>query len=173
MALTVGRWVGHRAVNYVATVPGARGLAVAWVAEFSTAMVLMVVVTGANRSNRLRPYTGWFAGALVAVYITFEAPLSGMSMNPARTLASAVFANVWTGCWVYLTAPLLGMLAGIEVWRALARAVGGSRPCGKFVHGRQCFVRCECGCGTRVNRGHASHVTAIRCEGQPVHSRNS
>jgi aquaporin Z len=143
MATLVGRWVGHRAVNYVATVPGVHGLAVAWVAEFVISMGLMVVVMGVNRSERLRPYTGWFAGGLVVVYITFEAPLSGMSMNPARTVASAVFAHAWAGWWVYLTAPLLGMLGGIEVWRWVTAGRGAA--CGKFSHGAECFVRCSCG----------------------------
>jgi aquaporin Z len=43
--------------------------------------------TGLYFSNhhRLDGYTGLFAGLLVATYITLEAPLSGMSMNPART----------------------------------------------------------------------------------------
>jgi aquaporin Z len=173
MAVPGGRWVGHREVNYAATLPGASGLLVAWVAEFVISMGLMIVVTGVNRSERLRPYTGWFAGSMVAVYITIEAPLSGMSMNPARTLASAVFANVWTGWWVYLTAPLLGMLGGIEVWRVLARGVGGTRPCGKFVHAGQCFLRCECGRGgQRAIPERAGHVRGIGCEGQAVHSRS-
>jgi len=56
------------------------------------------------------------AGILVATYITFTAPLSGMSMNPARTFGSALPAHVWTHLWIYCTAPLLGMLAAAEVF---------------------------------------------------------
>ena len=51
-----------------------------------------------------------YAGALVATYIMVEAPLSGMSMNPARTLASAAPAGVWDAVWIYFIAPPLGML---------------------------------------------------------------
>ena len=63
--------------------------------------------------------TGLCAGALVATYITVEAPFSGMSMNPARTCGSGLSAGVWTGFWIYLIAPLLGMLSAAELylWR--------------------------------------------------------
>lgn len=148
MAWLAGRWVGHPEVRYVATLPGAWGAGVAWVGEFAIAGLMMAVVTGVNRVARLRRYTGWFAGGLVAVYITVEAPLSGMSMNPARTFASAMVGGVWMGWWVYLTAPLLGMLCGIEGWRW----VGRGRVCGKFSHAGQCFVRCDCEQRRKGNR---------------------
>jgi len=54
-------------------------------------------------------FTGLITGLLVAAFITFEAPLSGMSMNPARTFGSAVVGQVWTGLWIYFTAPVLAM----------------------------------------------------------------
>jgi hypothetical protein len=46
---------------------------------------------------------------LVACFVTFEAPLSGMSMNPARSLASAAPAGLWQHFWIYVLAPVLGM----------------------------------------------------------------
>src|SRR5436309_2716596 len=52
---------------------------------------------------------GSTAGALVATYITLEAPFSGMSMNPARTFGSAFVGHLWTGLWIYFTAPVLAM----------------------------------------------------------------
>jgi aquaporin Z len=61
-------------------------------------------------------WTGFFAGALVVTYITFESPLSGMSLNPARTLGSAVPSMTWTALWVYFVAPPLGMLTAAEVY---------------------------------------------------------
>jgi aquaporin Z len=50
------------------------------------------------------------------LYITLEAPPSGMSMNPARTLASAVPAQHWTALWIYFAAPILGMLSAAELY---------------------------------------------------------
>jgi aquaporin Z len=54
---------------------------------------------------------------LVATYISVDAPFSGMSMNPARTFASAAASGIWTSVWVYFTAPILGMLAAAELFQ--------------------------------------------------------
>jgi aquaporin Z len=143
MALVLGRWVTDPSVNYAATRPGLYGPVVAWIGEFSIAMVLMTVVMAVNKVPRLAPYTGFFAAGLVLTYITFEAPISGMSMNPARTFSSAVNAGQFMGLWIYFTAPLAGMLTGIELHRALG---GRHQLCGKFSHSRtvDCHVRCRC-----------------------------
>lgn len=144
VALVAGMWLRHPRVNVVATVPGARGVGVAWIAEFAIAFVLMNVVMTVNKVRELARFTGVFAGALVAVYITLEAPLSGMSMNPARTVASAFVAQVWTGLWIYFTAPVLGMLAAVEAQRLVSRHP--HRLCGKLSHSRRaiCIFKCDC-----------------------------
>jgi aquaporin Z len=106
------------AVSYAVTVPGAGGAGVAFTAELAIAFVLMIVVLTVSNRPHLNRFTGLCAGALVASYIVLEAPLSGMSLNPARTVGSAVHAQVWTALWVYVTAPLLGMLAAAQVYAA-------------------------------------------------------
>jgi aquaporin Z len=130
----------HPTVNYVVTAPGRSGVAIAFVAEAVIAFGLMTMVLTTSSAVRLARFTGLFAGLLVAAYITVEAPLSGMSMNPARSLASAVPAATWTGFWVYLTAPPLGMLAAAEVHRWRRRPV----LCAKLDHQtrRRCIFRC-------------------------------
>lgn len=102
----------HPAVRFVATVPGDKGFTVAFLAELFISLLLISTVLRLSNHKSLAPYTGYAAGLLVALFITFEAPLSGMSMNPARTFGSAVEGNIWTGWWIYFTAPLLGMLGG-------------------------------------------------------------
>ncbi len=109
-AIMLGNIIAAPTVNYVATVPGREGVLAAFVAEVVIAFILMSVVLTASNTERLAKYTGLFAGALVATFITFEAPLSGMSMNPARTLASALPGQIWNGLWVYFTAPVIGMM---------------------------------------------------------------
>jgi aquaporin Z len=105
---------------------------------------MISTVLAVNKRPRLAPFTGFVAAGLVFLYITFEAPLSGMSLNPARTLGSAIVANIWTGWWIYLTAPVLGMLAGIELHRLFGRE--HQRLCGKLSHSRHisCFIQCNC-----------------------------
>jgi aquaporin Z len=116
VAVFLSRELADPAVRYVVTVPGPSGPWVALVAEFLIAFLLMSVVLHASNHHHLNRYTGLFAGVLVATYITLEAPFSGMSMNPARTLGSAVSADLWKSYWIYLTSPPLGMLTAAELY---------------------------------------------------------
>lgn len=141
--LVLGRLIAHPNVNYVVTVPGPGGQFVAFAAELTITFVLMSVVLRVSNSARLARYTGLFSGALVMAYISIEAPLSGMSMNPARTLASAVPAHVWTAIWIYFTAPPVGMLLAAE---AYLRLNGSQRVfCAKLHHhnDKRCIFRCN------------------------------
>jgi aquaporin Z len=115
-ATILAAWVSHPSVNYVVTHPGMGGIAAAFFAEVVIAFILMSVILRVSNSARWHRLTGLCAGILVAAYITLEAPISGMSMNPARTLASALPARHWTALWVYFTAPLLGMFLAAEVY---------------------------------------------------------
>jgi aquaporin Z len=116
--LLLGQILAHRSVSYVVTVPGPAGVGVAFMAETAIACGMMLMVLYATNTPRLARYTGLFAGIMVALYITFEAPLSGMSINPARTVASAVPSGIWTQGWIYFAAPVLGMFAAVEIYRA-------------------------------------------------------
>lgn len=115
-AAVLGHTLAEPPVHYVVTMPGMRGAGVAFVAELAITFILMSMILRVTNTPRLARYTGVCAGTLVAIYISLEAPLSGMSMNPARTLASALPAQAWTAFWVYCTAPPLGMLLAAEVY---------------------------------------------------------
>jgi aquaporin Z len=115
-ATVLSRWVSHPSVNYVTTRPGMAGISAAFFGEVVIAFILMSVILRVSNDARLHKLTGLCAGALVATYITIEAPISGMSMNPARTFASAVPAHHWQALWLYFTAPLIGMLSAAEVY---------------------------------------------------------
>jgi aquaporin Z len=123
-------------VGAVATLPGPGGTLTAFAAELAISFALMSVVLALGRSPRLGRYTGLVVGAIVALYITFEAPLSGMSMNPARTLASAIPVRSWQGLWIYFTAPLAGMLLAAEVH---VRTTTRRRGCAKLCHRFPCI----------------------------------
>ena len=141
-AAALGNSIADPSVNYAVTVPGRGGSGVAFLAEFLISFGLMSVVLVATNTDRLSRFTGLFAGALVAAYISVEAPLSGMSMNPARTFGSALPAQLWTALWVYFTAPLLGMLLAAE---AYLRVKGAHQVfCAKLHHhnDKRCIFRC-------------------------------
>jgi aquaporin Z len=135
--------VAHPAINYVTTRPGETGLLAAFVAECGISFILITVVLRVSNTTQMARYTPLFAGVLLATYITVEAPLSGMSMNPARTFSSALAAQLWASLWIYFTAPPLGMLVAAEVycWQKGTHAVR----CAKLHHhnDKRCIFRCD------------------------------
>ncbi len=158
---------GHPEVNYAVTAPGPRGAPIAWVAEFMISMVMMMMVLLTSNHAATAPYTGLLAGLLVSIYITLEAPLSGMSMNPARSLASAVAARAWRGLWVYFTAPPLGMLAAAALYTSTP---GGAVFCAKLDHPHdgRCIFNCSIGAmpGRAANRPAAARIPDERRPGR-------
>ena len=142
VAAAAGRAFSDPPVSYAATLPGTGGAGVAFAAELAISLGLMLTVLTFAVSARFARFTGLAAGCLVAIYIAFESPLSGMSMNPARSFASAALAMQWQHFWIYVTAPLLGMLTAAQLFLAL-RGVGRA-PCAKLLH--PLGVRCiHCG----------------------------
>lgn len=125
-----GKFLADPAINYVSTVPGSRGAVLAFGGEIVISFILMTIVLAVSNTEKLARFTGLFAGACVAAFITFEAPLSGMSMNPARSFSSTFLPQLWTTLWIYFLAPPMGMLLAAGVHVKLKRPVA----CAKLHH---------------------------------------
>ncbi len=153
--------VAHPSVNYVATLPGPAGVRVAFLAEASISFMLVtVVLVFTNRSEALARWTGVVAGLCVAGFVTFESPISGMSMNPARTLGSALVPHLWNSLWIYFTAPPLGMLVAAELFVRLKVRVA----CAKYHHqNRSRCIFCEYQTSRKLlqNRGEFSQPKPV------------
>lgn len=130
VAAFAGKLLADPIVNYAPTVPGPNGAGVAFFAETLISFILVAMVLTVSNFQRIARFTGLFAGFCVATFIVFESPYSGMSMNPARTLASAILPGIWTALWVYFLAPTLGMLAAATAYLSLDRSVA----CAKYHH---------------------------------------
>jgi aquaporin Z len=130
VAAAAGHLLANPSVNYVATLPGTGGPGAAFLGEVAISFVLMCVVLIVSNTRRFARFTGLLAGACVAVFITFEAPISGMSMNPARTFGSAVLPHLWDSLWIYFLAAPLGMLVAAALYLRLKHVVG----CAKLHH---------------------------------------
>lgn len=128
-------------VNYVVTAPGKPGVLVAFILEVVIAFAMMtMVLTTANRP-KLSKYTGAIAGLFVMTYVIVSGPVSGFSMNPARTIASAIPAMQFHAFWIYMTAPFIGMFAAA----AFYKRVNGAVYCAKMHHSNsyRCIFNCE------------------------------
>jgi aquaporin Z len=118
-AAALGKLLAQPTVEYAVTVPGLGGTVGAFGAEVFMAALLMGVVLWTSNRSRWEYWTSYLVGALIVNYIFFFAPVSGFSINPARTVGSAVFAGVWTAWWVYFVAPMFGMLGVAELYLRL------------------------------------------------------
>lgn len=79
----------------------------ALVMEIGLTFVLVLTVLRVAKGPQAA-YTGWIVGALVAVEALFAGPLTGASMNPARSLGPALIEGHFESLWVYLLAPFVG-----------------------------------------------------------------
>lgn len=116
VAAMLGDFFTQAPVNYAITRPGLGGELLAFIVEVLMSFVLMLMILFTSNSQSLSNMTGVLSGILLAIYIPVATPISGMSINPARTFASALPAQEWTGLWIYFVAPPLAMLLAAQLY---------------------------------------------------------
>jgi aquaporin Z len=115
-AFIAGEVIADPNVQYAATYPGPTGSSFAALGEFAISFLQMTAVLWLSNHARFSRLTGLIAGTLVSLYIAFESPFSGMSMNPARTFGSALPSGIWQGFLIYLVVPPIAMLLAAQVF---------------------------------------------------------
>ncbi|MCY7348647.1 MAG: aquaporin [Pyrinomonadaceae bacterium] len=127
LKFALGGWFAHPLIDFGITKPMPPHDSVsAFVAEFIISFVLMFVVLIFISSKRLEKYAAVVTGVLIALYLIFELPFSGMSLNPARSFAAAFAANEWEHLWIYFVAPPAAMLLAAEIFeRVKTTALAG------------------------------------------------
>ncbi len=123
------RWMFPSHHTLGATIPVGE-LSTSWGLEFFLTLTLMAVVLSVSTGSRERgAFAGVAVGALIALEAMFAGPISGASMNPARSFAPALVSGKLEFVWIYLTAPVLGSIIGVLVHRL----IHGSNPDGTQV----------------------------------------
>ena len=112
-------WFSHPDIHYNTTIPieVPHGWALALAAEILISAALMLVLLWALHSPKRKPWAGALAGLTLAVFVVVEAPLSGMSLNPARTLGTPVAAGTGPGLWLYFVGPFGAMWATAALYQ--------------------------------------------------------
>ncbi|CAN1847332.1 Aquaporin NIP1-2 [Linum perenne] len=88
-----------------------------FVVEFIITFYLMFVISGVATDNRaIGELAGLAVGSTVLLNVMFAGPISGASMNPARSLGPAIVSNQYKGIWIYMVAPTLGAQGGAWVY---------------------------------------------------------
>lgn len=109
-------------VAYGATVPGAAGPWIAVLGEAGATFCLIAGLLLFVGHPRLRGYTPALFPFLYAMLVWLEAPLSGTSTNPARSLGPGLVAGNVHGWWIYWLGPLVGTLAAVGLRRVVPMA---------------------------------------------------
>jgi aquaporin Z len=84
-----------------------------------TAMLMFVILGVSTGSQEQGGTAGLAIGAVVALEASIGGPISGASMNPARSLAPAIVSLDLDYVWIYLTAPFVGAVLGVFVFRCV------------------------------------------------------
>jgi len=134
-ALLILVW-GHYAQSVFdgMTLPGpGYPLWLVFLAEMSLTALLVFTIFLCVSSRRFMRWTPLVIFFLVATMVWLEAPISGTGLNPARSVAPALFAWLWVDQWLYWIAPPLGALLAVGLYRLLT---GGEQDVvtGKLFH---------------------------------------
>lgn len=118
------RWVLGDVSHLGTTLPeGSGGAWQSFVLEALLTFFLMVVIMAMATDTRAVGQAAALAiGATVALEALFAGPISGASMNPARSLGPALVSFTWTAQWIYVSAPFVGAAAGALLYRWMREA---------------------------------------------------
>jgi len=84
-----------------------------------TFFLMFVIINVATGSKETGTLAGLVIGLVVLLEAAFAGPICGASMNPARSIAPAIFAGNLTHLWLYITGPIIGALLGVGAWKVI------------------------------------------------------
>lgn len=90
-----------------------------FILEFVLTFFLILTILGVTSKKELSSVAGLIIGLVVIGIILFAGPISGGSFNPARSLAPAIVSGNLTALWIYITAPTLGAIVAMFVWKGI------------------------------------------------------
>jgi aquaporin Z len=125
--LTLWALVGkHGSAGLTLPGPGISTLtAMLWEALLTVGLVSVILGT-ASGAQQLGPLAALGVGGYIALAGLWGAPVSGASMNPARSLGPALVLGDWTSWWAYLLGPVIGGLIAVGIAFVLRGAGGGA-----------------------------------------------
>ncbi|MEH1873010.1 MIP/aquaporin family protein [Nostoc sp.] len=110
-----------RVANLGATLPLNGNWLQSLVLEFVLTFILMFVILGSGLDRRAHiGFAGLAIGLTVGMEAAFMGPITGASMNPARSLGPALVGGIWQHHWVYWVAPILGAQLAVILYRQLS-----------------------------------------------------
>lgn len=101
--------------------PGGFPIGAAIVAEVVFTAIFVFIIASTSRRSMTPGFTGLVVGLALTLIHLITIPIDNTSVNPARSLATAVFQRTWAleQLWVFIVFPIIGGILGAVVWRAL------------------------------------------------------
>lgn len=84
-----------------------------------TFLLVLVIFGSAVHGKAVKSFAGLAIGGTIALDALFGGPISGASMNPARSLAPALVSGMWSEQWIYVAGPLIGALLAVGAYRIM------------------------------------------------------
>jgi len=103
-----------------ATIPSGE-LLQSFIIEFILTFFLMLTILGVTSKKEFSNIAGLLIGLVVTGIILFAGPISGGSFNPARSFAPAIVSGNITALWIYISAPTLGALVAMIIWKIVVK----------------------------------------------------
>ncbi|KAK3206746.1 hypothetical protein Dsin_020792 [Dipteronia sinensis] len=130
---TLGLIFSGKQDHFVGTVPAGPDME-SFAIEFVITFYLMFVISGVATDNRaIGELAGLIIGATILVNVFVGGPISGASMNPARSLGPAIVSNQYKGIWIYMVSPVLGAVSGAWVYNMV-----------RFTDNQNCLLPQKC-----------------------------
>ena len=133
-AAVIVYWIGSGAPDFAAggfaangfgdLSPGKFGLVSVFVIEVVLTAMFLIVILGSTAKAAPAGFAPLAIGLALFVAHLIGIPVSNASLNPARSIASALFATTgaWSQIWMFIVAPLVGGAVGALIWRGLLGA---------------------------------------------------
>jgi aquaporin Z len=116
VASAVLRWMFRDHATLGATFPSGRPMVSFVMEAILTGLLMFVILAVSSGPKEQGLMAGIAVGGVIAMEAMFAGPISGASMNPARSLAPAIISGNFHAIWIYIVAPLIG--AGVAaVWQ--------------------------------------------------------
>ncbi len=87
--------------------------------EIFLGYLLMLVILFVSQNKAISHFTGLAVGATVLLEALFAGPITGASMNPARSIAPAIVSGNVSHLWIYIVAPIFGAILASLTWRLI------------------------------------------------------
>ncbi len=102
--------------------PGGFAFGAMVIAEVVFTCLFVLVILGTTRNSAIAGFAGIPIGLMLTLVHLISIPIDNTSVNPARSFATAIFADSWAleQLWAFIVFPIIGALLAVGIWRAVA-----------------------------------------------------